>query len=251
MLSCRFASILQAKRIYNVYQDYHYDENGMFVQDYNEQDPRAGCIGSLIGLVLAIIIIFIASLFAGCATQKQEHQEQTHVVVTDSAGTEQSQAVQVVHQNVNIDSIVTAVMQRTREEFARQEREHEIVTETLTETIDSLGRVVRQSQKVTDRTLSRQEQQRIDRLEQTFEQQIHRAIEEHDSLWQERFAHYQATMTDSLQSIRDLRQQTAASNPLTWWQQLQQWLGRLVLIAIAVVAGWWMVKKRVWLRLIK
>ena len=121
----------------------------------------------------------------------------------------------------------------------------------VAETLDSLGRVVRQSQKVTDRTLSRQEQQRIDRLEQTFEQQIHRAIEEHDSLWQERFAHYQATMTDSLQSIRDLRQQTAASNPLTWWQQLQQWLGRLVLIAIAVVAGWWIVKKRVWLRLIK
>lgn len=33
---------------------------------------------------------------------------------------------------------------------------------------------------------------------------------------------------------------------LSWWQQLQMWLGRLVLIALAVCAGWWIVKKRTW-----
>lgn len=33
---------------------------------------------------------------------------------------------------------------------------------------------------------------------------------------------------------------------LSWWQQLQIWLGRLVLVAMAVCAGWWIVKKRTW-----
>lgn len=216
--------------------------------DPKEADRMAmyGCLSILTAPVLFIIVFCIVALFTSCATQKTEHEQQTHVVTTDSAGTETSHAGQVTDQTVNVDSIVTAILQRTREEFARQEQEHETVTETLTETIDSLGRIVRQSRKTTDRTLSRQEQQRIDRLEQTFEQQIHQAIMSHDSLWQDRFAQYQASMTDSLSRIRDLQKQTFASNPVTWWQQLQMWLGSLVLVALAVLAGWWILKKRAW-----
>ena len=202
---------------------------------------------TIIGFFAMLAAFAVLSLFTGCAVQKQEHQEQTHVVVTDSAATEHSQTVQVSNQTVNIDSIVTTVMQRTREEFARQEQEHEITTETLTETIDSLGRVVRQQQKVTDRTLSRQEQQRIERLEQTFEQQIHRAISEHDSVWQDRFAQYQATMTDSLRSVRDLQVQRSASNPLTWWQQLRLHLANIALYALIILAAIWLIRKKKWL----
>lgn len=202
---------------------------------------------TIIGFFVLLAAFAVLSLLTGCAVQKQDHQEQTHVVHTDSAGTEQSQTVQVSNQTVNIDSIITAVMQRTREEFARQEQEHEIVTETLTETVDSLGRVVRQQQKTTDRTLSRQEQQRIERLEQTFEQQIHLAIREHDSIWQERFAKYQATMTDSLQSVRDLQVQRSASNPLTWWQQLRLHLANIVLYALIILAAIWLIRKKKWL----
>jgi len=202
---------------------------------------------TIIGFFVLLAAFAICSVFSSCATQKQEHQEQTHVVVTDSAATEHSQSVQVSNQTVNIDSIITAVMQRTREEFARQEQEHEIITETLTETVDSLGRVVRQQQKTTDRTLSRQEQQRIERLEQTFEQQIHLAIREHDSIWQDRFAQYEATMRDSLQSMRDMQRQTSATNPLTWWQQFRLHLANIALYALLIIGVIWLIRKKKWL----
>lgn len=216
-------------------------------------DPEAvdrmamyGCLSLMATPVLFIIVFCVIALFTSCASvQKTEHEQQTHVVTIDSAGTETSHSGSVTDQKVNVDSIVTAILQRTREEMARQEQEHEITTETLTETIDSLGRIVRQSQKTTDRTLSRQEQQRIDRLEQTFEQQIHQAILSHDSLWQDRFSKYQASMTDSLSRIRDLQKKTSASNPVTWWQQLQMWLGSLVLVALVVLAIGWMLRKKI------
>lgn len=186
------------------------------------------------GLLVAIAIL---GTFTSCASvQKTEHTEQTHVVRADSAGSEQIHAVQVREQTVNIDSIVTVAIQRTREEMARQEQEHEITTETLTETIDSLGRIVRQQQRVTDRTMSRQEQQRIDRMEQTFKQQLQRAIQEQDSLWQQRFAQYQATMNDSLSLISDKQRQRSASNPLTWWQQVRIHIANILLWTLAVVA---------------
>lgn len=199
---------------------------------------------SIAAFFLMLAALAVMGIFTSCAVQKTEHNQQTHVVKTDSAGTEQSHSGQVTSRSVDVDSIIRVVMQRTREEFARQEQEHETTTETLTETIDSLGRIVRQSQRTTDRTLSRQEQQRIDRLEQTFEQQIHRAIQEHDSLWHERFARYQASMSDSLQTVRDLQQQRSASNPLTWWQQLRIHLANILLYALLIIAAVWLVRKK-------
>ena len=190
----------------------------------------------------------VCSVFSSCATTKTEHDHTTHVVTTDSTGSETSHGGQVTSLTVNVDSIVAAAMERYREELLRQEQEHEITTETLTETIDSLGRIIRQSQKVTDRTTSKQEQQRIDRLEKTFELQIRLAVMEQDSLWQDRFSQYQTSMRDSLDRIRDLQKQTRASNPITWWQSLQQWLGRLAMIAVAVLMLLWILKKKLpWL----
>lgn len=191
-----------------------------------------------------ILYVFIACCLLSCATTKTEHEQTTHVVGTDTAATETSHSGQVTQQTVNIDSIVNAVWQRTQQEMARQEQEHETVTETLTETIDSLGRVVRQSQKTTDRTVSREERQRIDRLEQTMEIEISSAITEYDSLWQDRFSRYQATMTDSLAAIRDLQKQTSASNPITWWQSIRMWIGNIALVAIVILVFVWILRKK-------
>jgi len=200
-----------------------------------------GCLCYVVGVVLALVL---CALLGSCATQKTEHEQQTHVVQADTTATESSHSVHVTQRMVNIDSIVTAVMKRTREEIARQEREHETVTETLTETIDSLGRVVRQQQRVTDRTLSRQEQQRTDRMEQAFEQQIRQTIHERDSVWQECFAQFTSSMRDSLRSVRDLQQQRSASNPLTWWQQFRLHLANIMLWLLLIAAAVWLIKKR-------
>ena len=193
---------------------------------------------------IVLMVIALLGIFTSCASvQRTEHTQQTHVVKTDSAGSEQTHAAEVKDQTVNIDSMITAAIERTREELARQEQEHEITTETLTETIDSLGRIVRQQQRVTDRTLSRQEQQRIDRMEQAFSLQLHRAIEEHDSLWNDRFARFRSTMTDSVQSVRDLLLQRSASNPLTWWQQIRIHLANILLWAIFFLAAFFSIRR--------
>ena len=36
------------------------------------------------------------------------------------------------------------------------------------------------------------------------------------------------------------------AKPLNWWQKMQIWLGRLVLVAIAVLIGIWLIRKRAW-----
>jgi hypothetical protein len=191
------------------------------------------------GLLAAAVVLCLVCCRATTTTQR-EHTTQTHNA--DTMATEAKHDGHSHQQSVNLDSIVSVVWQRTLEEFARQEQEHEITTETLTETIDSLGRVVRQSQKTTDRTTSRQEQQRIENLQQTMQQQISRAVSSQDSVWQERFSRYQASIRDSLDT--DKQKITEAAQPLTWWQKTWAWLrGVLIGIGIAVIL---MLTKRFW-----
>lgn len=60
-----------------------------------------------------------------------------------------------------------------------------------------------------------------------------------------------ARMDLMLRQQNDTRE-VPVEKPLSWLQQMQIWLGRLVLVALAVLAAWWLLKKRTWwLRLIK
>ena len=176
----------------------------------------------------------------GCATTKEEHQHTTHVVEADTLSHQAQHDSHAQQQTANIDSIVTASIWAAMQEFVRQEQEHEVTTETLTETIDSLGRIIRQSQKTTDRTLSRQEIERQQEQLQQVANQLHQRLEVMDAEWHESLARMEASLRDTLSAQIDKSKQTAAPQPLTWWQKLWQWLkGILVGIVIGILITCW------------
>ena len=184
-------------------------------------------------MLMAVVAVCLVS----CRTVTTTQQENTsHVFEADTLAKEAKHDTHVSQQSVDIDSIVTAVMQHVKDEFNRQEQEHETVTETLTETIDSLGNIIRQTQKTTDRTTSKQEQRRTERLEQTVRQEIHEAMARQDSLWQERFSEYQASVRDSLQQSVAKQKTASSQQPLSWWAKAWTWLrGILLGIVIGIV----------------
>ena len=51
---------------------------------------------------------------------------------------------------------------------------------------------------------------------------------------------------DSLLRQQKQREIKEVAKPLNWWQQMQIWLGRLVLVALAVLTGIWLIRKRAW-----
>ena len=56
----------------------------------------------------------------------------------------------------------------------------------------------------------------------------------------------QIAHSDSLLQQQKQTEIKEVPKSLSWWQQMQLWLGRLVLVALAVCAGWWIVKKKAW-----
>lgn len=198
-------------------------------------------IGAIVSTIIYVGIAMAAvAAFSSCATQKEEHQHTTHIIEADTLSHQAQHDSHTQQQVTNLDSIVTASIWAAMQEFVRQEQEHEVTTETLTETIDSLGRIIRQSQKTTDRTLSRQEIERQQEQLQQVANQLHQRLEVMDAEWHESLVQMEASLRDSLTQQIDLRKETAAPQPLTWWQKTWQWLkGILVGIVIGILITCW------------
>ncbi len=198
-------------------------------------------IGAIVSTIIYVGIAMAAvAAFSSCATQKEEHQHTTHIIEADTLSHQAQHDSHTQQQVTNLDSIVTASIWAAMQEFVRQEQEHEVTTETLTETIDSLGRIIRQSQKTTERTLSRQEIERQQEQLQQVANQLHQRLKVMDAEWHESLAQMEASLRDSLTQQIDLRKETAALQPLTWWQKTWQWLkGILVGIVIGILITCW------------
>lgn len=196
-----------------------------------------------------LIVLLVALSLMGCATKKEHHEHTAHAVSADTLAREARHDSHASHTTVNIDSLVTASVWAAMQEFVRQEQEHEVTTETLTETIDSLGRIIRQQQRTTDRTLSRQELQRQQEQLQQLSTDLHRRLSAMDSTVSDRMSRFESHLRDSLNHELSKQTETNAAPTLTWWQRLWSWL-KGILAGVAICGAIYLTR-RFWLPLIK
>lgn len=196
-----------------------------------------------------LIVLLVALSIMGCATKKEHHEHTAHAVSADTLAREARHDSHASHTTVNIDSLVTASVWAAMQEFSRSEQEHEVTTETLTETIDSLGRIIRQQHRTTDRTLSRQELQRQQEQIRRLSAELHRQLSVMDSTVHDRISRFESHLRDSLTHELDKRSQTSAAPALSWWQRAWSWLKGVVL-GVAVCAALY-ATRRIWKPLIK
>ena len=205
--------------------------------------------GILSAATYVLIVSAVVVMCSSCATKKELHEHHQHTVVADTLAQEARHDSHTNHQTSNIDSLVTASVWAAMQEFVRQEQEHEVTTETLTETIDSLGRIVRQQQKTTDRTMSRQELQRQQEQLQQLSTDLHRRLSAMDSTVSDRISRFESHLRDSLNHELNKQTETSGAPALTWWQRLWQWL-RGILAGVAICTAVYLTR-RFWLPLIK
>lgn len=205
--------------------------------------------GILTAAAYVLVVSVIMGMLSSCATKKELHEHHQHTVVADTLAQEARHDSHTSHTTSNIDSLVTASVWAAMQEFVRQEHEHEVTTETLTETIDSLGRVVRQQQRTTDRTLSRQELQRQQEQLQQLSTQLHRQLSAMDSTWSDRMSRFESHLRDSLNHELSKQTETSGTPALTWWQKTWAWL-RGILAGVAICGAIYLTR-RFWQPLIK
>ena len=189
-----------------------------------------------------IFFFCVALMMTGCATQRQQHEHHTHVIEVDTLVTESQVDSHSQQHRQDIDSLVSEAVSKAIEEYRRTEQEHEVTTETLTETIDSLGRVVRQQQRTTNRTVSRQELMRQEQQIQEMKTSLQRHIEMQDSAWAAKFSQLETHLKDSLDQTIDKQSVTNAAPVTSWWRQLWHNL-EMILIGVIVACALFITRK--------
>lgn len=176
-----------------------------------------------------IICMVSCALFTSCRTTKtvsllEQHRVQTLMDRMDSV----INTRQVIRQDSAWRELVMSQFQSIRE---KNDTSHTFV-------VDSTGKVIKETtiiriEKETNSETDRQEREvmmsRLEIMDSTLNV-MRQQIQHSDSLLQEK--------------QKTIEKQVA--KPLSWWQQMQMWLGRVVLVAIAAMAGIWIVRKKTW-----
>ena len=198
-----------------------------------EEDIARGCltqvVASLATLVIGVALCLIASLFTGCSSTREtssvdEHHIRDLMQRMDSLMHQKT----VIQQDSAWRETILRQFQSIRE---KSDTSHKVV-------VDTAGNIIKETLIINNVREVTSEQERLER-----EVLLHR-LDVMDStmhLMQQQIHH-----SDSLLQSRQETTVKEVEKPLSWWQQAQLWLGRLVLIALAVLAAWWIMKKRSW-----
>lgn len=191
------------------------------------------------------IALLMGLILTGCGTPKVIEQHQHHYYEADTQAIQAKVDAHLQSWHEQMDSAFRQQWSQYASEQSLQEQEHEKVTETVTSWVDSLGRVVRQEQRTTERDLSRQQQQREERLTREFEVRLQQALAQHDSIWQYKYDQMQVhwQQEDSISNSQTPVAVNEDNRP--WYKRMASALGYisagcLLLGGIIVTRKWWM-----------
>ena len=204
-------------------------------------------VGGFLFLVVfwLVVVLIVITACVGCAPTKIIDRTKTVKVGIDS-----TQVVQLMNQHVQsveqrMDSAMHAITTQVTTQQESQEQQRERITETITSWVDSLGREVRQEQRVTDRDISKQQKLTEERLVQEMETRLQQAITRHDSEWNARLEELRTHM-ERTDSVADKKLSGKAAE--TWWDKMDRKFGWLMVIGIILL---FIFTRKFWLPMIR
>lgn len=189
-------------------------------------DAALGCL-ALSGTAIAFFILLcVVALFSSCSPQRIVADERTEHRTLEMLQRMDSllRVRTVVQQDSTWHETILKQFQSIRE---KSDTSHVIVQDTAGNVIREkiIINNVRETASATDRHEREVLLYRLEQMDSTVN-----------------IMHQQVLRSDSLLRQRQDTVIKEVAKPLSWWQHMQIWLGRLVLVALAVCAGWLVVK---------
>ena len=195
-------------------------------QDYYQRLAVKSIVHVFLTCLTVLALLALMSLFAGCKTQR---------IVSDTL---EQQHTQEMLQRIDSTLIAHSIARRDstwRQEILRQFQSIREKSDTShTVTLNAAGDTLRERIIINTFLETATE---IDREQLTV---IFHRLEVMDSTVQAQSQ--QISRMDSLLRQQKQTEIKEVAKPLNWWQQMQIWLGRLVLVAIALCAAWFIIK---------
>ena len=171
-------------------------------------------------------------MMVGCTTPKVIEQHHHHYEALDTQAVEARMDSKMNAWRNEMDSTFRALTSEYSASWSANESEKEIVTETMTSWIDSLGREVRQEQRVTNRDISRQQQQTEERITREVEQRLMSVVDSLNGVWSQHYDSIAAHQTS------DIDHQTSSTPVVGDNRPLSQRVGSALLWMLAGIVAY-------------
>ena len=171
-------------------------------------------------------------MMMGCSTPKVIEQHHHHYEALDTQAVEARVDKKMNAWRNEMDSTFKVFTNQYAASWSANESEREIITETMTSYIDSLGREVRQEQRVTNRDISRQQQQTEERITREVEQRLMSVVDSLDGVWSQRYDSIAAHQTS------DIDHQTSSTPVVGDNRPLSQRVGSALLWMLAGIVAY-------------
>ena len=171
-------------------------------------------------------------MMVGCSTPKVIEQHHHHYEALDTQAVEARMDKKMNAWRNEMDSTFKVFTNQYAASWSANESEKEVITETVTSWIDSLGREVRQEQRVTNRYISRQQQQTEERITREVEQRLMSVVDSLDGVWSQRYDSIAAHQTS------DIDHQTSSTPVVGDNRPLSQRVGSALLWMLAGIVAY-------------
>ena len=225
------------------YRDFFVRKERFLQKQKESRQTRHGCLTAFVWWLILFTVLSLTAILSGCTTHKfVAHQHHQHYEA-DSIAIQAAIDSHLTVWQTQMDSIMNQRFTQYNAEWFSHSNEKEITTETVTVTLDSIGREVRTEQRRIERTLSQQQQQHEQRIISEYESRIRVAVDSLESIWQSRYDSLN-THIDKNDSVSNVVK--PAEHTITSWQKFRIHLANAMLFFIAIAALVWIIKKRSW-----
>ena len=171
-------------------------------------------------------------MMMGCSTPKVIEQHHHHYEALDTQAVEARMDKKMNAWRNEMDSTFKVFTNQYAASWSANESEKEVITETVTSWIDSLGREVRQEQRVTNRDIIRQQQQTEERITREVEQRLMSVVDSLNGVWSQRYDSIAAHQTS------DIDHQTSSAPVVGDNRPLSQRVGSALLWMLAGIVAY-------------
>lgn len=141
-------------------------------------------------------IILLCALLTGCGTPRVVEEHHHHYQADTAAVYEQTEK-QLSQWHSEMQQFFTDRLEQFTSQQQQSEHQQETIQETVIETVDSLGRKVRQEQRTISRDVTRELLLTEQRLTRELENRLQCTVDSMDSCWQQRYDSLAARVTVS------------------------------------------------------
>lgn len=192
-------------------------------------------------IFILIIGAALSFVLGGCTTPKAVSQHEHHTYEVDTMAVKAMVDRHLGTWRQQMDSAWWERISQFTTQQQQSEHQQETITETVTTTLDSLGREIRQEQRTITRDITREQQILEQRLVREIEKRLQTVTDSLDASWQQRYDSLQARVAqrDSL-SVS----QTPVVNSSPWYDRLLCYVLTFVLAVVLAVGIYIMVNFR-------